>query len=174
MQQPDQPTLKTKPGFGKQKQLSLRIDMTPMVDLGFLLISFFVITTSLAEPRALNLIVPKPGPPMPVKESASLTFLAASGNKLFYYSGSGQSDLQEKMKTISNNSREIGEVIAVKRDELYKMGKDPNELFVMIKPAPGSKYKMVVDLLDEMIIHNVSRYALVSPETAELSLLNKH
>jgi biopolymer transport protein ExbD len=64
-----------KAGVRKMKKHELKIDMTPMVDLGFLLISFFVITTELSKPTALNLIMPTKGIAMDLGESNALTVL---------------------------------------------------------------------------------------------------
>ena len=55
-----------KAGVKGQKKETLKIDMTPMVDLGFLLITFFIVTTELSKPRTANLNMPKDGPPIPV------------------------------------------------------------------------------------------------------------
>ena len=66
---------------------SLKTDMTPMVDLGFLLITFFVVTAKLTEPTTMNLNMPADGIPMPSYESRSITFLISGNNKLFYYYG---------------------------------------------------------------------------------------
>jgi len=74
------------PGNKKRNQ-KLKIDMTPMVDLGFLLITFFIFTTSMGEPMATNLFMPKDGPETNVSEATVLTVLLAGENKIYYYDG---------------------------------------------------------------------------------------
>ena len=74
-----------KAGVRRMIKHNLKIDMTPMVDLGFLLISFFVITTELSRPQAMNFYMPHEGPPSDAAESKTITFLTGANNKLFYY-----------------------------------------------------------------------------------------
>lgn len=78
-------------GKGKKrgKKGSARIDMTPMVDLGFLLLTFFVLTSTFAKPKTMSLVYPAkevdPGPNKPEVNNA-ITFII-SDNRLFYYKG---------------------------------------------------------------------------------------
>ena len=144
---------------------NLRVDMTPMVDLGFLLISFFVITTELSRPKAMNLYMPADGPSTPVAESKTITFLAEDNDKLFYYFGE-EKDAGTKNPIIPiswDEKNGIGKVISEKQLQLDGTKEGRNELVVIIKPGKESTYKNVVDLLDEMLIHAVTRYAVVKP-----------
>src|SRR6202000_2642174 len=78
------------PGVKKSKKLSTRVDLTPMVDLGFLLITFFIFTTTMSEPRALKLFLPKAADPkdsIPVKRSAVITLMPGKNNLVYYYEG---------------------------------------------------------------------------------------
>jgi biopolymer transport protein ExbD len=174
MNQPVPAPQRKKPGFGSQIKKDLKIDMTPMVDLGFLLISFFVITTELSEPKAMDLIVPRKGPDMPIKYSTAVTFLPVSGNKLYYYFGDGRDAIaQNRVFEVSHYMKDVGNIILERKRFLLDLGLKPDELFVMIKPGTRSNYKIVVDLLDEMVIHGVSRYAILEQEALETEFLNK-
>src|SRR5688572_33136777 len=82
-----QPTMRSKAGVRRAKRHNLKIDMTPMVDLGFLLIAFFVMTTELMEPKALDLNMPKKGPETKVEMSNALTVLLGKNNTIYFYHG---------------------------------------------------------------------------------------
>src|SRR3978361_675062 len=86
------------PGVKKGKKLSTRVDLTPMVDLGFLLISFFIFTTSLASPTAMKLVIPADAPVSDhpqTSEERTLTLLIAKDNRLFYYPGVFSGSMRE-------------------------------------------------------------------------------
>jgi len=86
-----------KAGVRRQKKINPRIDMTPMVDLGFLLICFFVITTELSKPVLVKLNMPtEEGPPMEVGGSDALTVILTGNNKAWYYHGSWREALEKK------------------------------------------------------------------------------
>src|SRR5258705_5497897 len=76
-----------RPGVRRMKKHSLRTDMTPMVDLGFLLITFFVFTAELSKPSVVKLNMPIDGPPVLLANSNALTFLLDGNNVVYYYHG---------------------------------------------------------------------------------------
>src|SRR5215475_1265586 len=86
------------PGVKKGKKLSTRVDLTPMVDLGFLLITFFIFTTTMSQPTAMKLFLPKdvdkPEEQNKVKESAVLTIMLGKGDVVYYYEGDDPTKLQ--------------------------------------------------------------------------------
>jgi biopolymer transport protein ExbD len=156
-----------KAGVRRMQKHSLKTDMTPMVDLGFLLITFFVITAELSKPIVMNLYMPDDGKPMPVANSKGLTFLLGGNNHIFYYSGE-ETEALKNASIYSTTYTGIGNVIREKQKMLDSKQPDGrNELVVLIKADKAASYKNVVDALDEMTIHGVTRYALVKPGEAE-------
>lgn len=155
------------PGVKKSKKLSTRVDMTPMVDLGFLLITFFVFTTTISQPTALKLNLPKdtdkPEEQTKTKASGALTVLLGKDNHVFFYEG----ELDPAGKNFqSSNYKDIrNEIISKKRST------PTDDFMVVIKPTDESTYKNVVDMLDEMTINVVKRYALVDISDGENQLV---
>lgn len=146
------------PGVKKGKKLSTRVDLTPMVDLGFLLITFFIFTTTMSQPTAMRLFLPDdrvtPEQQNKAKESGSLTILLGKDNHVFYYEGILSPDGSNFKSTNFKGIRD--EIINKKRTT------DSSDLVVIIKPGDESTYRNVVNILDEMQINVIKRYALVS------------
>ena len=165
-----------KAGVRHMKKHNPKVDMTPMVDLGFLLISFFVITTELSRPKTMSLFMPAEGPPTPSPGSKTITFLAGANNKLFYYYGE-EKDAGIKNPVVQTSWDEkngLGKIIRQKQLQLDHVKGGRNEMVVIIKPGKESTYKNVVDILDEMIIHGVTRYAVVNPGDKDVLYLERN
>lgn len=165
-----------KVGVKRMKKHNLKIDMTPMVDLGFLLISFFVITTELSRPKAMDLYMPADGPSTPTPKSKTITFLAGANNKLFYYFGEEKdAGIREPVFNTSwDEKKGIGKIISEKQLQLDNVKGGRDAMVVIIKAGKESTYKNVVDILDEMTIHGVKTYAIVKPGNKELQYLEKN
>lgn len=92
------------PGVKKAKKLSTRVDMTPMVDLGFLLITFFIFTATMSTPKGMDLLMPKdvndPNKQNEAKESGALTIMLGKGDQVYYYEG------QLKVDETGNNFKQ--------------------------------------------------------------------
>ena len=157
------------PGNKKRNQ-KLKIDMTPMVDLGFLLITFFIFTTSMGEPMATNLFMPKDGPVSNLSDSTAMTVLLAGQNKIYYYNGKWNNSFnsQQVMLTTYNLSSGLGQVI---RDKQNRMGSMKNEMMLLIKPSDESTYNNLINTLDETMINGVKKYLLVNLSPEEKSFL---
>ena len=130
--------------------------MTPMVDFGFLLISFFVITTELSKPTAMDLAMTKDGPPMPLAESSALTVLIDKGNTIYYYEGKWEEALQDnKIKqtrlTGLDNIRSIINAKQKKLDADVKSKEKRDGLMLLIKPGNDANYRTIVDSINNYV-----------------------
>ena len=155
------------PGVKKPKKLSTRVDLTPMVDLGFLLITFFVFTTTMSQPTAMNMNEPKDDPnnQLKVKNSGAMTLLLGKADQVYYYFGE-LVDPNTQFK--SSNFKEIRKIIADKRNAT-----PIGDLMYIIKSDNESTFKNAIDILDEMSICNVppGHYAEVPMAESEAQLI---
>jgi biopolymer transport protein ExbD len=170
-------TFRQRAGVRRAKKHSLKMDLTPMVDLGFLLISFFVITTQLTEPRAALINMPHDGPPMPIPNSSTLTVLIKDSRHLYYYDGNwGDAIKQNEIHSTTLDLKTgLGSIIRTKQallDQSIVKGEGRTRLMVLIKASKNADYSQVIDVLDEMLINDVKKYAIVKPTLEELELLN--
>ena len=155
-----------KDGKVRSKKTSTRIDMTPMVDLAFLLLTFFVMTTTLNKPQTMEITMPeKPKgeekPPV-VNEKRVLTLVLGQDNKIYWYLG------------ITDPKVEVTDFSAGGvRTVLMRENSAIRDMVVLIKPSDESRYKNVVDILDEMSISNVARYALVEITDVDKQLIKE-
>ena len=158
----------TGPGRSSRNLKSLpKVDLTAMVDLAFLLITFFMLTTSLSKPVAMELAMPVGEQPGPVPDNRTMTICLGSNHQALAYMGTSKNPQQsELLKT-----DEIRAAIKKRTSQVVKAtGKG---LIVLIKPDDKSKFKDLVDLLDELSILNVPSYAIVNIGTDDKSLLMK-
>jgi len=152
------------PGVKKSKKHSTRVDLTPMVDLGFLLITFFIFTTTVSQPTAMNLNMPKDTKDekldTKVKESGSLTLMLGKQNVIYYYYDNDPTKMQ------TTGYKAVRDIILKK-----KKSTPAEDLFIIIKPDKDATYKNAVDILDEMDINDIGRYAMVDPTADEYNLI---
>jgi len=164
--------------FSHNKKQVLRIDMTPMVDLGFLLITFFVFTTTMSTPKATDLFMPKEDltHPQPLHNSLALSLLLDDNNKVYYYNGDFKeaANANKIFETNYSTYAGIGKIIRQKQKDIDDSGKfadGKKGLMLLIKPTAGSVYKNVIDALDEAVINDVRKYAIVEPASEEISYI---
>ncbi|GAA4338626.1 biopolymer transporter ExbD [Flaviaesturariibacter amylovorans] len=151
----------------------LRIDMTPMVDLGFLLITFFIFTTRLGEQQALKLVMPADGPATPRKESAMLS-VVLSDKGVYAYHGAWDVAQQEGrvQRTSLATGTGLGVAIRTLQQQLRAQGRE-KELMLLVKPAKSSSYDQVVNALDLALIYGLKHYTIVDADAEEEEYLAK-
>ncbi|GGG61545.1 ExbD/TolR family protein [Epilithonimonas arachidiradicis] len=164
-----------KGGKVRSKKQNTRVDMTPMVDLGFLLITFFMFTTTFSKPNVMDLGLPakpkenqKP-PDTEIKLSNSISIIIGKDNKVFYHQ-QDQAGLNEETLVETNYDREgIRKVI----EQAKVRAADKDKFTVIIKPTDDAVYKNFVDILDEMAITKNERYGVTDIKPWELAVYKK-
>lgn len=176
---------------GKPKKLSTRVDFTPMCDLGFLLITFFMLSTSMSKPQTMDLSMPSKDKVTEeeqdkVKESTAITVILGKEDKVYYYFGIGTAEAPPQVietdyapngirKVLLERNLEVITQLKPLKEQLSKQKLTQEEFrkkaseikgnknapVVLIKSTDDATYKNMVDILDEMQICNISRYALV-------------
>lgn len=145
---------------------STRVDLTAMVDLGFLLITFFMLASAFQKPKAME--VNKPVPPEDpehftcslLPKSKTFTLVAGKGDKIYCYTGADD-EAGLKVDSLTFSRQELRKRIIQRQQEVKAQWGHQDELYVSLKFFPKSKYRNMVDLLDEMKICGVKRYAIV-------------
>ena len=168
------------PGVKKGKKLSTRVDLTPMVDLGFLLITFFIFTTTMSQPTAFKLFLPDdkviPEDQNKAKESGVLTIMMGADNHIYYYEGQLKPDGSNFLSASYNGENSSREIILKKKADVISRSRDAEnpekDFVVVIKPSVDCNYQNVVDILDEMAINVVKKYALVDISEGEAQLVS--
>lgn len=184
-----------KGGKSRSKKMSTKIDFTPMVDLGFLLITFFMLTTTLSKPKTMEINMPEKDnitDPTKIKESTAMTLILTENDKMYYYFGIEDPKVETtnfspngiRKILLEKNAPQIQKINALKaklnakqiseedfKKEVGKVKSDVNALMVLIKSDDKAKYKNLIDILDEMQITSVGKYAIVDITPQELELI---
>jgi biopolymer transport protein ExbD len=153
---------------GKQvsRKMPVRVDLTAMVDLAFLLITFFMLTTTLAKPRSMPIVMPVDGPPGHVEASRTLTLCLGKNNQVLWYMGMADHPLTTP--ALIGYGKNIRNMILDNGKKVFAAS--GKEMIVLVKPAEHSVYANLVDTIDELSIARVSTYAIsnISPRDIEL------
>jgi biopolymer transport protein ExbD len=192
-----------KKGKKRAKKHSTHVDMTPMVDLACLLLTFFMLTTAFSKPKVMEIVMPdkKPGPETKIPKWRVLNIILDENDKIYWYSGNANPlepplpEIQETdyskdgiRKVLLHRNKDLfvkieqfnqnvvkGKIVmphdtATKRVKEFKKD-DQKGPIVLIKATDKVKYGNVVNILDEMAITDVARYAIVDLNKIEKKML---
>ncbi len=184
----------------KQKKITLRVDFTPMVDMNMLLITFFMFCTTLSKPQTMEISMPSREKTTPeditkVDEKKAITILLDK-DKVFYYFGfPNYEDYTSLVETdftaeglrkvlLGRNAEVVNQVNELKErrtkkeiseDDFKKLSAEArankNAPQIMIKATDEASYKGLVDALDEMLVCNIGKYAVVDFTEADEFLI---
>ena len=149
---------------------STRVDLTPMVDLGFLLITFFVFTTTMSTTKAMGMITPNDTDTSTtdlICESCVITLLPTANNKLYYYEGS---DKNAQYKITDYSAAGLRALLMKKKTAAKSLNRNA---ILIIKPGATSSFKNLVNIIDESNICMYRRYYLDKISISEENLLAK-
>ncbi len=164
-----------KRGICQPKHNYPKTDMTPMVDLGFLLITFFVITTQLSKPATIDLFMTKDGPPISLGRSDALTILMSKNNIIYYFQGDWEQAFNSNQifQTSFSSNNGLRKLIQQKQNWLdsaqTKEGR--KGLMLLIKADENAIYNDLVNVMDEILINDVKKYAIIGLSDGETRFL---
>lgn len=160
-------------GKVRAKKQSTAVDMTPLADLGFLLITFFMFTTTFSKPNVMGLNMPPKQeiPPPNTKEPEvdtknSISIIIGGDNRLFWHQ-------QDKTKLTADQLHETSYSKEGIRNDILaarQRATTPDNFTVIIKPTDESTYENLVNVLDEMEITESSRYGIVDIAPNEIAV----
>ena len=168
--------IETKRSNGKRKMFnkkSTRVDLTSMVDLGFLLLTFFVFTSVLSTPKVMDIMMPddKKGPDDPVCESCVLTVLLDKNNQIKYYEGAIEN--HPLVNETGFAPDQIRKVLMQKKAQVQKLRGSADQFILIIKASAESNFKNFVDITDEVTICQVKKYYIDELNDADKKILQK-
>jgi len=163
--------IKEQSGGKRSHKKLIKVDMTPMVDLGFLLITFFMFTTNFSKQNVMDVGLPahNPGEPTQIDYKNQLTFILGKDGKVFYYQADKKDLNDNSLIEVSFDKFQVAKTI-----EAAKANAPKKEIFtVIIKPTDDSQYKTMVDMLDELAITKSERYGIAEMNNKEKELYEK-
>ena len=188
---------------GQPTKMNLRVDFTPMVDMNMLLITFFMLCTTLSAPQVMDIVMPSKAtdttePPV-VSDKTTVTLLLSENDQVFYYWGIPEYQnpnflqktdlgvnglrniLLEKNGILAQQVKDLKQKRYKKeiseeqfKYELSELKKSKESITVIVKPTNSSTYNNLVKTLDEMQICSVGKYAIVDPEAGDNYLIENY
>jgi biopolymer transport protein ExbD len=145
-------------GRRPKRRVGIRIDMTPMVDVAFLLLIFFMVTTVFRRPLAMEVNMPEPGAKVEVPESNVMTVYVNKDASMVYKIGKGA----------------LTPVTWDALQETFEAGVKANpELIVLAKISPEARYENMVDMMDTLEDAHLDRFSVVRMDAGDLKTLEE-
>lgn len=160
---------------GKARSLAAapRVDLTAMVDLAFLLITFFMLTTTLSKQNAMQISLPVDdhvATTMAISEHRSMTIVLGNDHKMLWYKGTAEKPITIPTIASSNNSNFRKILISEAANVLSKTGKS---MIVLIMPGDKSQYGDLVNIIDQLELAKINTQAIVDIDHANAEKLRK-
>ena len=145
----------------KKKRVSIRIDMTPLVDVAFLLLTFFMLTTQFKPAEEVEVVFPYSHAEVKLPESNTMTLYVSKDSKLFL--GFDSQILMERMFGQANRLRQAVEVkLEALGDMLIKARISNPKLITIVKSDADAEYGVVSDVIDLLQKVQITRFNMVT------------
>jgi len=131
----------------KKRRLGVRIDMTPMVDVAFLLLIFFMVTTVFRTPQALEINLPPKDVQIPIAQNHILFIKVLAGDRMFWNMG-------------DDKSKPAGLTMAQLPPVIKSHHTADDKLVVVIKVDKEAAFHNMVDIIDELDLAKMSRFSM--------------
>lgn len=158
----------------KKRRLSIRIDMTPMVDVAFLLLTFFMLTTVFNKPQTMEINLPPEETTVEVAESNLLTIRVGEDGSI--YANVGNDEPTMIVTGVDFTSKDVAkklEALKKLRSLLIDRLQANPKLITLIKVDRNGTYNMLVDVMDELNLANITRFSIAPMQEADKKLLAK-
>ncbi len=153
-----EPRGKKKGKHKKKRRLGVRIDMTPMVDVAFLLLTFFMLTTTYSRPQAMEINIPPGDSKVEVAASNLMTMRVLPDGSIYWNIGT-----EDPKKVEWNDLRNL----------VIQDNKANSRLITLIKVDRKAKYQDMINIIDELNIDNVTRFSLAAMTSDDQRALAK-
>ena len=185
---------------GERKTMDTRVDFTPMVDMIMLLLTFFMLATTLSKPQTMEIAMPAKDTPKDkgdvARESDAVTIFLGADNKVYYFLGIPEPETPNFLKTTDYSADGLRKILLDKnrtvvaqvnelKDKKTRLQISQEEYdaqvkelkggkgtpVVVIKPLDNSNYDNLVTALDEMLIASVGKYAIADVDDSDKKML---
>ena len=185
---------------GERKKMDTRVDFTPMVDMIMLLLTFFMLATTLSKPQTMEIAMPAKDTPKDkgdvARESDAVTIFLGADNKVYYFLGIPEPETPNFLKTTDYSAEGLRKILLDKnrtvvaqvnelKDKKTRLEISQEEYVaqvkelkggkgtpvVVIKPLDNSNYDNLVSALDEMLIASVGKYAIADVDDSDKKML---
>jgi biopolymer transport protein ExbD len=150
----------------RAKKIGAHLDMTPLVDLACLLLTFFMLTTTFIKLQTMEINMPVPHTSgTTIAGKNALTLILGENDRLFYYFGFAGDEPDVSETDFS--------ATGIRQVLLSEQVRTNRNLVVLIKATETSRYKNLVDVLDELKLTETKKYALVNIQEEDKELLKR-
>ena len=142
----------------KVRRVGVRVDLTPMVDVLMLLITFFMLTTVFTTPQTMEINLPPDEKPVEVAESSLLTLRVIQDGTIYW-----------------NMGIEPPQAIEFKdlRPKLEAQLKNNPKLVTLVKVERDGTFEMMVDVMDELSLANITRFSMAPFKEIDKKVIQK-